>query len=87
MDDTAKIVTVESAKVDLPPREYELLKVFLSHPRQILSRDSILTMVWGANFAGGDSVVDVYVGYLRKKLDPEHRYIQTVRGMGYRFTV
>ncbi len=84
VDDATRIATVNGIAVDLAPREYDLLKTFLVNPRQVLTRDVILNHVWGPSYFGGASVVDVYVGYLRRKLDPEHRYIQTVRGLGYR---
>jgi two-component system response regulator MprA len=66
-------------------REYELLFHLLRHPRQVLSRSSILQEVWGYDFEGADNVVDVYIGYLRTKMEAagEPRLIQTVRGVGY----
>jgi two-component system response regulator MprA len=69
----------------LSPREYDLLFHLLRHPRQVLSRSSILQEVWGYDFQGAPNVVDVYVGYLRAKMEAagEPRLIQTVRGIGY----
>jgi two-component system response regulator MprA len=70
---------------DLTPKEFELLHYFLRHPRQVLTRDQILQEVWGYDFGGDDNVLEVYIGYLRKKIEAgdEPRLIQTVRGVGY----
>ncbi len=72
--------------VDLPSREYALLEYFLLHVDQVLTRQQILDAVWGITFDPGTNVVDVYVGYLRRKLDTpgEPSFIETVRGAGYR---
>jgi two-component system response regulator MprA len=69
----------------LTPREYELLEVFLRHPRQALSRDQLCQQVWGYAFEGESNFVDVAVKELRRKLeaDGHSRLIQTVRGYGY----
>jgi two-component system response regulator MprA len=65
--------------------EFELLELLLSHPRQVLTRDQILDLVWGYNFDSGTNSLAVYVGYLRRKLeeDGEPRLLHTVRGVGY----
>jgi two-component system, OmpR family, copper resistance phosphate regulon response regulator CusR len=68
--------------VDLSAREFALAETFLRHPGQVLSREQLLSHVWGYDFDPGSNVVDVYVRYLRRKLGPER--IATVRGMGYR---
>ena len=70
---------------NLTPTEYDLLLFFMQHPNQVLERGQILNNVWGYNFVGDDNIIEVYVGYLRKKLeaDGEQRLIQTVRGVGY----
>ncbi|HSK83248.1 MAG TPA: response regulator transcription factor, partial [Rubrobacter sp.] len=70
---------------DLTAREYELLAFMARNPRRVLSRDLLLSRVWGPEFDIETKVVDVYVGYLRKKLENpgERRLIQTVRGVGY----
>jgi two-component system response regulator MprA len=72
-------------KFELTPREFDLLHYFMRHPRQVLVRDRILEDVWGYDFGGKDNVLEVYVGYLRKKTEAggELRLIQTVRGVGY----
>ncbi|MBB3664393.1 MULTISPECIES: response regulator transcription factor [Prauserella salsuginis group] len=68
--------------VDLTAREFSLLELFLRHPRQVLSREQMLSHVWGYDFDPGSNVVDVYVRTLRRKIGQER--IVTVRGMGYR---
>jgi DNA-binding response OmpR family regulator len=68
--------------VELTAREFALLEVFLRHAGQVLSREQLLSHVWGYDFDPGSNVVDVYVRYLRRKLGEET--IETVRGMGYR---
>ena len=71
--------------IALTTTEYELLRLFLQHPRQVLTRDRIYERVWGYDFVGESKVIEVYVRYLREKLeaDGEPRLIQTVRGAGY----
>jgi DNA-binding response OmpR family regulator len=73
--------------VDLSSREFALLEYLMRHPGQVLSRQQILSAVWDYDFDPGSNVVDVYVSYLRNKLDRrgEPSLIQTVRGSGYRF--
>ena len=70
---------------DLTPTEFDLLRFFLRHPRQVLEREQILSSVWGYDFGGDDNVLEVYVGYLRKKTEAggRPRLLQTVRGVGY----
>jgi len=69
----------------LTPTEFSLLEYLMSHPRQVLVRHLILEEVWGYDFGGDDNVLEVYVGYLRRKTEEggEPRLIQTVRGVGY----
>lgn len=71
--------------LSLTVTEFNLLHLFLRHPRQVLERRQILSDVWGYDFGGDDNVLEIYVGYLRKKLEAEGqpRLIQTVRGIGY----
>ena len=71
--------------VELTKIEFDLLELFLHHPRQVLTRDQILDLVWGYNFDSGTNSLAVYIGYLRRKLEEENapRLIQTVRGVGY----
>ncbi|MDT3438885.1 MULTISPECIES: response regulator transcription factor [unclassified Pseudofrankia] len=68
--------------VDLTAREFVLAETFLRHPGQVLAREQLLSAVWGYDYDPGSNIVDVYVGYLRRKLGAAH--ITTVRGMGYR---
>jgi DNA-binding response OmpR family regulator len=68
--------------VELTAREFVLAETLFRHPGQVLSREQLLSRVWGYDYDPGSNVVDVYVGYLRKKLDPS--LITSVRGMGYR---
>jgi two-component system copper resistance phosphate regulon response regulator CusR len=75
---------VGTRSVDLSAREFALAETFLRNPDQVLSREQLLSRVWGYDFEPGSNVVDVYVGYLRGKLGAER--IETVRGMGYRLT-
>jgi len=72
-------------RIELTRTEYQLLELFLRHPRQVLTRTAIFTDVWGYDFGEGSNSLDVYIGYLRRKLeaDGEPRLIQTVRGFGY----
>jgi DNA-binding response OmpR family regulator len=74
--------TVDGQLVDLSAREYALAETFMRHPGHVLSREQLLSAVWGYQFDNGSNVVDVYVRYLRRKLGSER--IVTVRGMGYR---
>ena len=72
-------------RVELTKIEFELLELFLQHPRQVLTREQILDLVWGYDFDSGTNSLAVYIGYLRRKLEEggEGRLIQTVRGVGY----
>lgn len=71
--------------IELTATEYDLLEYLISHPRQVLTRDQILQRVWGYDFGGDSNIIEVYVRYLRLKLEAnkEKRLIQTVRGVGY----
>lgn len=76
---------VDGNAVDLSAREFALAELLVRHPGQVLSREQILSHVWGLDFDPGSNVVDVYIRYLRRKLGAET--IQTVRGMGYRLVL
>jgi DNA-binding response OmpR family regulator len=76
---------VDGAQVELSAREFTLCETFLRNPGQVLTREQLLSNVWGFDFDPGSNVVDVYVGYLRKKIGAAR--IVTVRGMGYRLDV
>lgn len=71
--------------IDLTMKEFELLKFLMEHPQEVLTREQILENVWGYNFMGESNVIEVYVRYLRLKIegDDRKRLIQTVRGVGY----
>lgn len=85
MDLAAHEVTIGDRRVDLTAKEYDLLELFLRHPQQVLTRDVIYDRVWGYNFGGESNIIEVYVRYLRQKLEAhgEPRLIHTVRGVGY----
>jgi two-component system, OmpR family, response regulator NblR len=74
-----------SRTIDLTMKEFELLKFLMEHPREVLTREQILENVWGYDFVGESNVIEVYVRYLRLKVEEEgeKRLIQTVRGVGY----
>ena len=79
---------VGEREVQLTPLEFRLLSTFVRNPRQVLSRDQLLELVWGDAFGVGGDQVKLYVGYLRRKLDPKEPDsvpIETVRGFGYRY--
>jgi two-component system response regulator QseB len=84
LDLRTRWASVGGETVELSAREFELLRTFLQHPEQVLSREQLLARVWGYDYDPGSNVVDVYVGYLRKKVGSEK--FETVRGVGYRFT-
>ena len=82
LDLRSRRATSEDRTVELTAREFALLDTFMRHPGQVLSREQLLSHVWGYDFDPGSNVVDVYVRYLRRKLGEST--IETVRGMGYR---
>ena len=82
LDYRTRRVQVDGQWIDLSAREFTLAEVFLRNPGQVLSREQLLSNVWGFDFDPGSNVVDVYVSYLRNKLGKER--FETVRGMGYR---
>lgn len=81
LDLRTRRASVGGRSVELSAREFTMLEVFMRHSGQVLSREQLLSHVWGYDYDPGSNVVDVYVGYLRKKLGRER--FQTVRGMGY----
>lgn len=82
LDTRRRRAFVSGQEVELSAREMTLAEVLMSHRGQVLSREQLLSHVWGYDFDPGSNVVDVYVGYLRKKLGSQ--LIRTVRGLGYR---
>jgi len=85
LDIRTRQASVEGEQVTLTAREFTLLETFMRHPGQMLSREQLLSHVWGYDYDPGSNVVDVYIGYLRRKLGDGS--IETVRGMGYRLRV
>lgn len=85
LDLTTRRVLRNGRGIDLTMKEFELLKYLMSHPREVLTREQILDNVWGYDFMGESNVIEVYIRYLRIKVEDEgeKRLIQTVRGMGY----
>jgi two-component system OmpR family response regulator len=86
LDTRTRVARHGQVSADLPSREFALLEYLMRHAGQILTRQQLLDAVWGFSFDTGSNVVDVYVGYLRRKLDVpgEPSAIETVRGAGYR---
>lgn len=86
LDLLAKVAWRNGRRIDLAPREWALLELLMRNPTQVLSRTQILNHVWDYGFDPGSNVVDVYVGYLRRKLNAPGLtpLLQTVRGAGYR---
>jgi DNA-binding response OmpR family regulator len=82
MDLLARTVSVEGRRIDLSARQFELLEVLLRSAGTVLTREQLLDRVWGLPFDPGTNVVDVYIGYLRRKIGPDR--IETVRSRGYR---
>ena len=80
-------VTINDTEVNLSPKEFRLLDLFMSHPRRVWSREQLLEKVWGVDFVGDSKTVDVHIRWLREKIevDPSNpKHIVTVRGFGYR---
>lgn len=88
MDLNRRVVKVKGKEVNLSYREFEILKLFLLSPGIVLTRENIIKNIWGENFWGEPRTVDVYIRWLREKIeeDPSHpKYIVTVRNLGYKF--
>ena len=85
LETASRQVTRGQRLISLTAKEYDLLELFLRHPRQVLTREVIFDRVWGYDFGGESNVLEVYIRYLRQKLESEgeQRLIQTVRGVGY----
>jgi two-component system OmpR family response regulator len=88
LDPTTRQVTRNGHAISLTAREFGLLDYLMRRPDQVLSKAQILDNVWDADFRGGDNVVEVYIGYLRRKIDEPFglNTLRTVRGMGYRLS-
>jgi len=85
LDTGTRVAHRGNREIELSPTEYELLSLFMRRPRQVLTRDLILERVWGVDFEGSSNVMEVYIGYLRNKLEAggASRLIHTIRGVGY----
>ncbi len=86
LDTATHEVTRAGRLIDLTVTEYNLLHLFMSHPGQVLDRQTILNQVWGYDFLGETNIIEVYVRYLREKIEDSPgspRFIQTIRGVGY----
>ena len=85
LDFASRRVFSHGRSVELTMKEFELLKFLMEHPREVLSREQILENVWGYDFLGESNVIEVYIRYLRLKIEREgeKRLIQTIRGIGY----
>ena len=81
----ARVVTVDGKKVDLTPKEYELLFYLVENKNIALSRDKLLSDIWGYDFFGDDRTIDTHIKNLRNSLGPYRDYIVTLRGVGYKF--
>jgi DNA-binding response OmpR family regulator len=88
MDTVQRLVKRGDRSIDLSPREFSLLEYLMRHPNQVLSRTQIAQHVWSFDFYGDYKVIDVYIGYLRRKIDRNepNSLIQTIRGVGYRMS-
>jgi two-component system response regulator MprA len=85
LDTSSRQAIRNGREIQLTAKEYDLLELFLRHPRQVLTREVIFDRVWGYDFGGESNVLDVYIRYLRQKLvvGDEHQLIHTARGVGY----
>jgi len=85
MDTGAREVRRGNRKLELTAKEFDLLELFMRHPRQVLTREVIFDRIWGYDFGGESNIIEVYVRYLRQKMEAENepRLLQTVRGYGY----
>ena len=85
LDVLTREATIAGRTVSLSEREFSLLRAFVGRPSQVLSRRELLAMAWGMDFDPQTNLVDVYIGYLRRKIG--ERVIETVRGAGYRLRI
>jgi two-component system response regulator ResD len=85
IDFTGRIVTIDGERADLSPKEYDLLFYLVSNKNIALTRDKLISNVWGYDFYGDDRTLDTHIKLLRKSLGPYSKFIVTLRGVGYRF--
>ncbi|MCB0194232.1 MAG: response regulator transcription factor [Anaerolineae bacterium] len=85
LDPTTRMAKRSERVIELTAKEYDLLELFMRHPNQVLTRDQIYDRIWGYDFGGESNIIEVYVRYLRSKLEEngEPRLLHTVRGVGY----
>ena len=84
-DLTARVVTVDDKRVDMSPKEYDLLFYLIKNKNVALSREKLITEVWGYDYYGDDRTLDTHIKLLRRSLGDSAKYIVTLRGVGYRF--
>ena len=87
IDDVGRTVTVDGKEIDLSLREYELLKYLLDNEKVALSRDKILNNVWNYDYYGDSRTIDSHIKKIRHKLGKKGKYIETIRGIGYKFEI
>ncbi|MDD3262146.1 MAG: winged helix-turn-helix domain-containing protein, partial [Oscillospiraceae bacterium] len=80
-----RLVTIDGKKTDLSPKEYDLLFYMVTNRNIALTREQLITNVWGYDFYGDDRTLDTHIKLLRKSLGPYAKFIVTLRGVGYRF--
>lgn len=85
IDDRAHVVLVDNKKISLTPKEYDLLKYLIKNKNIALTRDQLLSSIWGYDFYGDDRTIDTHIKTLRNALGKYRKFITTVRGMGYKF--
>lgn len=85
VDQGARMVTVDGQRVDLSPKEYDLLTYLMENRGLALTREMLLTNIWGYDFYGDDRTLDTHIKLLRRRLGPYSKFIVTLRGVGYRF--
>lgn len=85
LDPTTRMAHRGERNIELTAKEYDLLELFMRHPKQVLTRDQIYDRIWGYDFGGESNIIEVYIRYLRSKLEAnnEPRLLHTVRGVGY----
>jgi len=85
LNPTTRMAQRGERKIELTAKEYDLLELFMRHPNQVLTRDQIYDRIWGYDFGGESNIIEVYIRYLRSKLEAnnEPRLLYTVRGVGY----
>ncbi len=85
LNPTTRMAQRNERKIELTAKEYDLLELFMRHPNQVLTRDQIYDRIWGYDFGGESNIIEVYIRYLRSKLEAEDepRLLYTVRGVGY----